>query len=243
MTAGKVLSILNLYSMDRKVLTVEEMAKLLEMPKSSVYRFVRTLKEHGLLMEHSQGLYKLGFKFLDLANIVRSDLNIAEVARPIMDRLTSDYGETTILSVLSETNAVCLTTSTPNQTIRVSSEEGKIMPLYCGASSKSILAFQDVSLLDRIIESGQIKRYTDRTLTRREEILENMKLIQEQGYAYSHSELDKGIVSYGFPIRNAKGQVFASLAIVGTEQRMGEKETASLIRRFKKEVAVIESFL
>ena len=243
MTAGKVLSILNLFSMDRKVLTVDEMADLLDLPKSSVYRFVRTLKEHGLLMEHAPGRYKLGYKFLEYANIVRSDLNISEVARPMMDRLTQEFGETTILSVLSEIHAVCLATSTPNQTIKVSSEEGKIMPLYCGASSKSILAFQDTVLLDKIIESGQVKQYTDQTLTEKEAILEDMAKIRERGYAISNSEVDEGVVSYGFPIRNSKGQVFASLAIVGTEKRMESKDETGLVNRFKEDVAKIESFL
>jgi DNA-binding IclR family transcriptional regulator len=243
MTTDKVLSILNLFHMDRKVLTVDEMAQLISLPKSTVYRFVRTLKGNGLLMEHSTGRYKLGYKFLDYANIVRLDIKITEIARRSMDELTLEFGETTILGVLSDINVICLSASTPYQPIKVSSEEGEIMPLYCGASSKSILAFQDSSLLDRISKEGHIKRYTNNTLIDKNEILEEMKQIRSHGYARSNSEVDEGVVSLGFPIRNSKGEVFASLAIVGTEYRMAEKDEAIMIGRFKEEVTKIERFL
>lgn len=243
MTVNRVLSLLDVFNMERRVLTVAELAELTSLPRSSVYRFVRILKENGLLMEHSPGRYTLGYKFLEYANIVRSDINITEIARPLMKELTFEFSETTILSVLSGVNAVCLATSTPNQPIKVSSEEGKIMPLYCGASSKSILAFQEPGLLDQIIEGGFIKRFTDQTLTDKEEIVENLKLVRDRGYAYSDSEIDEGIVSYGFPIKNSEGDIFASLSIVGTDYRMAKKNESELISRFKETVADIEKFL
>ncbi len=243
MTANKVLSILTLFTMKRRVLTVDEIAELSSLPKSSVYRHVRTLRDNGFLMEHSTGKYKLGYKFLEYANIVRADINLTEIAREMMDALTAEFGETTILSVLSDVNAVCISTSTPDQPIKVSSEEGKIMPLYCGASSKSILAYQDPRLLDRLIKGGHVVRYTDQTLTEKMDILEEMKQIKERGYAYSNSEVDEGVVSIGFPIRNSKGEVFGSLAMVGTEQRMAAKDQDYLIHRFKEEISNIETLL
>ncbi|WP_010530055.1 IclR family transcriptional regulator [Lentibacillus jeotgali] len=243
MTANKVLSILNLFNMERKSLTVDEMAELHSLPKSSVYRHVRTLKEHGYLIEHHKGRYKLGYKFLEYANIVRSDINITEVSHPMMNDLTLEFGETTILSVLSDINAVCLATSTSNQPIKVSSEEGKILPLYSGASSKVILAYQNADLLDKIIEGGHVQRFTDKTLTDKTDIIEDMKHIRGRGYARSFSEVDKGVISIGFPIRNSKGKVFASLAIAGPEYRMAEKDENVLVERFKEAVASIEKFL
>src|SRR5699024_778272 len=106
------------------------MADLLDMPKSSTYRYVRLLKEHGYLIEHYTGKYKLGYKFLEFANIVKSDINITEVSYPFMNDLTLEFGETTILSVISDIHAVCLATYTSNHAIKVSSEEGKILPLH-----------------------------------------------------------------------------------------------------------------
>lgn len=243
MSANKILSILTLFNMERKALTVDEIAQLLSLPASSTYRHVRTLKENGYLIEHNKGKYKLGYKFLEYANIVRSDINITEIAYPLMNDLTSEFGETTILSVLSDTNAVCLATSTSNRAIKVSSEEGKVLPLYSGASSKVILAYQNPDLLDKMIEGGRVKRFTDKTLTDKASILEDMKRIRERGYARSFSEVDEGVMSLGLPIQNSKGNVFASLAIAGPEYRMVEKDEGVVVEKFREAVANIEKFL
>lgn len=242
MTVNKVLSILALFNMERKTLTVDDISQLLSLPKSSVYRHVRALKDNGYLVEHSIGRYKLGYIFLGFANIVRSDISIAEVAHPLMDDLTDQFGETTILSVLSGVSAVCLATSTPNQPIKVSSEEGKILPLFSGASSKVLLAYQDPSLLDQIIESGHIEKFTENTLTEKTAILEELAAIRTMRYARSFSEVDEGIMSFGFPIRNSKGHVFASLAIAGPEYRLSEKDEEAIVHKYQEVVKHIEGF-
>lgn len=243
MTVNKTFALLELFSIEKKTLRVEEMADLLEMPISSVYRHVKSLKDHGYLREHDTGRYRLGYKFLEYASIVRADINITEVARPIMDKLTEDFQETTILSVLSDVNAVCLATSVPNHSIKVSSEEGKIMPLHSGASSKILLAYQDIKVLDKLVEEGRIERFTNQTPVLKSDILENLSLSKSQGYARSIGEVDEGVMSYGFPIRNFKGEVFASLAIAGPEYRLLKKEESVIIERFKKAVKHIERFV
>lgn len=243
MTADKVLSILSLFNMEKKIMTVDEIALFLSIPKSSVYRHVRTLKEHGFLMEHDNGMYKLGYTFLEFASIVRSDINIVEIAREIMDQLTFEFAETTILSVLSNLHVVCLATSASNHTIKVSSEEGKVLPLHSGASSKVILAYQDKNVLESMIEAGHLQRFTDNTLTNKADILTDLEHIRNQGYARSIGEKDKGVMSLGFPIKNVKGKVFASLAIAGPEYRMIDKDEKVLINKFKESVARVEKFL
>lgn len=243
MTANKVLSILTLFNMERKTLTVEGIANLLSLPKSTVYRHVRVLKDSGYLIEHQLGTYKLGYKFLELANIVRSDINITDIARPFMDELTLKFGETTILSVLSDIQAVCLATSTSHHSVKVASEEGKILPLYSGASTKVILAYQDEQILDKIIKGGVIQKFTANTLTDKADILENMKQIRLQGYARSLSEVDEGVMALGFPIRNSRGKVFASLAIAGPEYRMAENDEQEIVKSFKQTVLKIEKYL
>lgn len=242
MTVNKALSIVALFNMDRKILTVDEIASLISLPKSSAYRHIRVLKENGYLVEHSTGTYKLGYIFLGFANIVRSDISIAEVAHPIMNDLTKEFDETTILSVLSDVNAVCLATTTPNQPIKVSSEEGQILPLFSGASSKVILAYQDPKLVDKIIESGNIKRFTKNTITDKDGILEELASVRTRGYAKSLGEVDEGVMSLGFPIRNAKGNVFASLSIAGPEYRMVEKVEQSIVHKYQQAVKTIEGY-
>lgn len=244
MTANKVLSILTLFTMDNRSMTVEEISAELGIPASSVYRHIRVLKEHGYLIEDNYGNYKLGYKFLELANIVRADISLTSIAKPYMDELTTRFRETTILNVISGVNAVCLTTSViDNAAIKVSSAEGKVMPLYSGASAKALLAYQDDKVIDKIFDHSLIENITENTITNKEKLIEDLLQVKKYGYATSVGELDEGVKAYGFPIKNSKGEVIASLTIAGPEFRMKHRSEEDIVSTFKSVITQIEAYL
>lgn len=181
MTANKVLNILTLFTMDNRSMTVEEISKELGIPASSVYRHIRVLKEYGYLIEDNYGNYKLGYKFLELANIVRADISLTSIAKSYMDELTTRFRETTILNVISGLNAVCLTTSViDNAAIKVSSAEGKVMPLFGGASAKALLAYQDDKVIDKIFDNNLVNKITEKTITDKNKLNEDKQKFVSQ---------------------------------------------------------------
>ncbi|SOC43751.1 IclR family transcriptional regulator [Salinicoccus kekensis] len=244
MTANKVLSVLTLFSMERRTMKVEEISTELGIPVSSVYRHVRVLKQNGYLNEDHFGNYKLGYKFLELANIVRADIDITSISKPFMDELTTEFRETTILNVISGLNAVCLTTSViDDAAIKVSSAEGKILPLFGGASAKALLAYQDGKILDRIFDNDMVKKITRWTITDKEELIKDLHEVRKKGYSVSMGELDEGVKAYGFPIKNSSGEVIASLTIAGPEFRMKYRDEEEIVKAFKDAVIKIEAYL
>lgn len=244
MTANKVLSILTLFTMDRRSMTVEEISSDLGIPLSSVYRHIRVLKENGYLVEDKFGNYKLGYKFLELANVVRADISLTGIAKPYMDELTTRFRETTILNVISGLNAVCLTTSViDNAAIKVSSAEGKVMPLYGGASAKALLAYQDDKIIDRIFDNSLVNSITENTITNKENLIEDLLQVKRNGFSTSIGELDEGVKAYGFPIKNSKEEVIASLTIAGPEFRMKHRSEEEIVDAFKAVVKNIERYL
>lgn len=244
MTANKVLSILTLFTMDNRSMTVGEISTELGIPASSVYRHIRVLKENGYLIEDNYGNYKLGYKFLELANIVRADISLTSIAKPYMDELTIRFRETTILNVISGINAVCLTTSViDNAAIKVSSAEGKVMPLFGGASAKALLAYQDDSVIDKMFDNNLVQGITENTITDKEKLVEDLLQVKKEGYATSVGELDEGVKAYGFPIKNSKDEVIASLTIAGPEFRMKHRNEEDIVEAFKSVVRKIEVYL
>jgi len=244
MTANKVLNILTLFTMDNRSMKVGEISKALNIPTSSVYRHIRVLKEHGYLIEDNYGNYKLGYKFLELANIVRADISLTSIAKPHMDRLTTKFRETTILNVISGLNAVCLTTSViDNAAIKVSSAEGKVMPLFGGASAKALLAYQGDEVVNKIFDNNLIRKYTDDTIIDKEQLQDDLLQVKKNGYSVSLGELDEGVRAYGFPISNSKGDVIASLTIAGPDFRMKYRDEEDIVNSFKETVKQIEVYL
>ncbi|MFE4896033.1 IclR family transcriptional regulator [Peribacillus butanolivorans] len=243
MSAEKTLEILDLFDFETRTLTVPQIADKLEQPQSSVYRHLRLLKEKGYIMETNDGYYKLGYKFLKFAKIVKLDTNISVISQPAMRQLTQDTGETSILLISSNLQAVCLDTVPSGHPIKVSSEQGQIIPLYGGASSKALLAYLDQEILYQLFHQGLVQKHTDHTIIDLEELEKNLEEVRSKGYAFSDSEIDEGVVSYGVPVYDSGDQVIASLSIAGPRERMLKKDEKQLITDLMKAVEDIQKHL
>lgn len=214
MSLKKGLHILNKFSLTQSEWTVEELSNSLEMPSSSMYRYIRTLKEEGYLKERD-GKYSLGFQVIHLAQIARQDFELFTVAKEIMDALSKKYNETFLLSVKSGNHVVCIAKAESlKNSIKVSSEEGAIMPLYAGGSSKALLAYQDEDFINEFLKENKLKKYTENTLVDIEQLKLNLESVRKKGYAISDSEQDENISALGFPIFSSRGDIVASLSLV-----------------------------
>lgn len=243
MSAEKTLEILDVFTPEKRELSVQEISQLLNQPQSSVYRHLRVLKEKGLVMETNGGFYKLGYRLLEMANIVRMDNGLLTVAHPVMRRLTRETGETSILIVASGLNAVCLETVTSHHPIKVSSERGKIIPLYGGASSKALLAYMQEEIVDELFKQQLVKSHTVNTIVDPEKLKADLQQVRDKGYSVSDQEIDEGVFAYGVPIRDINRQVIASLSIAGPRDRMLEKDEKALIDNLQSGANEIQRYL
>lgn len=243
MSAEKTLAILDLFDFENRALTVSEIAKRLNQPVSSSYRHLRVLKDFGYVMEASDGKYRLGYRFLKMARIVRSDNSLMTVSRPIMEKLMEETEETIILSVRSNFQAVCLDIIASLRPVKVTSVQGGIVPLHCGATSKALLVSMGEQFIDTLFEMGLVKKYTEHTLTDKKSLMEDIDLIRRDGYSFSDSELDEGVVSYGVPLHDYNGNVVASLGISGPRERMFDQDRQLFVDKLKKAGKEIEQYI
>ncbi|MCQ6278493.1 IclR family transcriptional regulator [Bacillus sp. EB600] len=243
MSAEKTLEILDLFTFETRELNVRQIAEMLEQPQSSVYRHLRVLKEKGYVIENNGGFYKLGYRFLELAKIVKTDISISSIAFPIMQKLTYETEETSILTIASGLHAVCLEVITTPQPIKVSSAQGRISPIYAGASSRILLAYMPSTTVDELVNQGLLKGFTPNTIVDPEKLKESLEGTRQRGYAVSDSEVDEGVVAYGVPIRDMDNQVVAALSIAGPRERMLKKNEQKLIDTLLSATNEIQKYL
>lgn len=243
MSAEKTLEILDLFSYTNRNFTVSEIAEGIDQPRSSVYRYVRLLKERGFLREHPPGYYSLGYKFLKYYRIIKMDTNLSLVAEEPMKRLTKKFNETTMLLVYSNLQTVCLSTVNSNNKIKVTSEPGEIVPLYAGGSSKALLAFLDEEIVEELYNNTEIVQYTDKTITSLSKMKAHLAEIREKGFASSSGELYEGVVGYGVPIYDSDNHAIASLSISGLKERMESLDENELVDELKKAAKEIQEYL
>lgn len=243
MSAEKTLEILDLFNLNSRELSVAQIAARLEQPTSSVYRHLRLLKDRGYVIESNIGTYKLGYRFLALAKIVRTDNSLSSLALPAMRNLTSETEETSILTIASELNVVCLETTVSPQPIMVSAEQGQLLPLHAGASSKPFLAYMPEETVDELYKRKLLRKYTDHTITDPNELKSNLAEIRAKGYSASDSEVDEGVYAYGAAIRDSEDRVVAVLSIAGPRERVLGKDENTLIGQLKAAIEEIQKHI
>ncbi|MBJ6359922.1 IclR family transcriptional regulator [Paenibacillus sp. MAHUQ-46] len=198
-------------------LSVSEIAQKVSIPESSTYRFLQTLEQNGIVERRGKGQIGLGMRILDLARSLSQQVHreLIPLSLPIMEELTTTTNETSLLFIRSGTNAICIQNVKSKALIQYSSENGRILPLHLGASSKAILAYESDKVVQTVLDKLS-------TRTEREALQQDLSRIREQGYAMSRGEADPDVFAVGAPIFDSHGSLIASLSIAGPTYRFDE---------------------
>ncbi|MEH7342359.1 IclR family transcriptional regulator [Bacillus sp. JJ1532] len=203
-------------------LTVSEIAEKVAIPESTAYRLIKTLENYGMVERKSVGQIRLGVRILDLARSLQQqmDRELITIARPIMEMLTENVNETSLLCVRSATEVICVQSIETRQILRLSVEVGKILPLYRGASGKAILAFEKKQTISQLVQT-----ISDENV--RQNIQSEIEEIRSQGYCLTFAEVDTNIFGLAVPIYDKDKRVIASLTVAGPTDRW-TKENSEL---------------
>lgn len=217
----KIIAILNILN-ETPNLGVTKIAELIDVNKSSAYRLLSTLEQHDYVRRNPETKkYKLGLVFLKYYSNIISDMNLTHIARPFLEKLVADTGESAHLCVLSKNNTAIFidNISSPgkiNINVRIGSEE----EFYCSAVGKNLVAFMPPEKLNKLLENIEFKQHTLRTITSKNVLLEQLEKIRLQGFALDDEEIFTGVRCVVAPIRDYKGNVIASIGISGSANRI-----------------------
>lgn len=215
-TLERALDILFALTEADTTLTVSEIATKVAIPESTAYRLLQTLERKGIVERKSIGQIGLGLRILDIARSLhqQTDGELFNVARPIMEKLTEQTNESSLLCVKAGMQVVCVQHVETRHMIRLSIENGKTMPLFRGASGKAILAFET----NRVIEQVLLQTSSDDKV--RKSIYTELEQTRELGYSFTIGEVDPYIFGVAAPIFDASRRVIASLTVGGPTVRM-----------------------
>jgi DNA-binding IclR family transcriptional regulator len=227
----RVLALLEILAANGPAMTLAELARRVELPKSTALRLLAVLRRHRFVeRESSTGDYRLGLKLLELGSQAAAQFDFGDRARSYLDRLMSATGESVFLSVLDGSEVLAIARAESARTVRVPLTAGLRTPAYCTANGKALLAFLPVSDLIARIGRRKLHAYTTNTLTTRTEIEQEMKSIRAQGYAIDREEMEEGLKCIAAPVRNHTGSVIASVGILGPAFRIPDQNIAALAK-------------
>lgn len=199
---------------------ITEIARRLELPKSSVHGILETLAASGLVERTSEtGKYHLGLKLVELGYRAQLELDICQISKPFLQGLNVEFDETVHLTILDHDEVLYVDCVESRQRLRTYSVIGIRAPLYCTSVGKAILAFQEDGEIRRIARERGLTPFTARTITTEESLIAQMAKVRREGYAVDDMEHEEYLRCVGAPIWNAQGKVFAALSLSGPAER------------------------
>lgn len=220
----KTIDVLMLFLEHQKPLGITEISNMLQTYKSSVHRIVTTLKYRGFIRQDPETKkYWLGSKFFSLGMIYQQEFELQDVARPYLQQLAVECGETVHLAIFDELNFTQIVTIDKiegNNRLSISPPAGSRTPVHATAVGKVLVAYSSDEIQETVLASS-LEKFTKNTIIDRDDLEKELKKIRRQGYAIDNEELEPGLTCFAAPIIGNQGQeAMASFSISGPKVRM-----------------------
>jgi IclR family acetate operon transcriptional repressor len=216
----RALDILLCFSQDKPTLSLTQIAEQVGMHKSTIHRLLATLESRRFVVRDKiTGMYKLGYRFIELASIRLQDVDIQRWAQPFLQQLAVLSGETVDLAILDGDHVVYLQVVESHQRVKIAAAVGQQLPVHCTATGKAFLAYLAEDQINEILARG-MARYTDHTLASLADLHQDLRETRERGFAISKEEYENDINAVAAPILDASGCPMAVIAIVGPSYRL-----------------------
>lgn len=226
-------NILKCFSGEKTHFKISDLARQLQLDRSTTYRILLSLEKCGLVeKDRKTGEFSLGIAAFEIGNTYLRKTDLIRISKPIMMSLALKVQETVHLAVLSDTEIVYVDKVDSPRALGMMSKIGQRAPVHCTALGKVLLAFQTEDELSRIISEIRLKSCTRNTITSKSKLMEELEEVGKQGYALDRREHEEGIECIGAPIRDHLGVVIAALSISGPQQKINTPSE----KRFTKEV-------
>lgn len=210
---------------------LNEIAKEVELNKSTTFRFLNTLIELGYVRKNDITLDYIITEKINNLLISSTPLGLLQnAAIPILQVIADITNETIHLAILEKNNIHYIYKIESSQVLRVStiSHRGRIAPIYSTALGKALLAFMPKDKSDNIINSITLKKITDNTIDTKDELFKELSRIRENGYSCDDEENEKGVYCIANVIRNSRDEILAAFSITGPSSRMKENKEAHI---------------
>jgi DNA-binding IclR family transcriptional regulator len=219
------LTILQAVALSKQPVSLGELTGILGVDRSSAFRLANTLRRRGYLAcPAGRKDYILGSSLWRLSHRYDWGNMLIRVANQQLKLLASQINETAHLAIREGRYALFIDHAAASNVIAVAGQVGDLVPLYCTAHGKALLADADDRELRALFGSGHLRRYTKNTLTSIQELSKECILIKKRGFATDDAEYADELRCVAAPIR------------VGNDLIVGSIGVSAPLTRFSKEL-------
>lgn len=228
-SVSHAIDVLEEFKGNQEELGVTDLSKKLKLHKNNIFRILATLEARGYIEQNkSTENYRLGIKCLQLGQSYIKQMGLVRQAKPILERVSKETGETSYISFMRGSGVVYLDSIESSKTVRVISRVGLTLPPYCTASGKVHLAYLTEEERERVLPE-ELRPFTKHTITERERLVQDLEQIKERGWAIDNEEYEDEVRCVAAPVFDYTGKLVGALSISGPSFRLGEEEVPLVI--------------
>jgi len=215
------LSILSLFSQERRSMTAPQIAQALGIPRATAFRLLRTLQAMGFLARDAdERHYRLGPAVLVPGYEGLASLDMVEVAQPILQRLRDETGLSTHMAVRDHRDVVYVARYPIGSGISSQVSVGTRFPVHATVMGRVLICDLTDPGLAALFAGAPMERFSDQTPTS----LDALKLLlaadRARGYAVSQAFFQRGVSAIAVPVRNREGRTVAAINVTAIDAQM-----------------------
>lgn len=208
------LQVLRCFTPARPLVSLQEIAEQLGVPKGSAFRLVATLESLGYLRQDPETKrYRLDIGVLELGFACLSGLGYPEVAQPYLERLAAEVEESASMAVLDDLEIVYVARASIRRVMSINLSVGSRLPAYCTSMGKVLLAALEPDELEERLARVEWRAYTPRTITNLDALRAELARVRQRGYAINDEELETGLRSVAAPVMDRSGRIVAAINV------------------------------
>ena len=216
----KAVSLLKILGDGRPEAGVSELARRLNVHKSTASRLLATLERGGLVERDPRTeKYRLGFELVRLAGQVPRHADLIDLVRPALEALSEATGETINLALPDGNQVINIYQISSRHLVTETNWVGRRTPYHCVANGKALLAWRSETEIARLL-AGRLEHFTANTLTTRRALRDDLAGVRKRGYATALEELEIGLNAIAAPVHDAQGEVIAAVSVSGPAYRV-----------------------
>jgi len=218
---ARMMNLLDVLAAHPEPLGLKQVAQYTGLHPSTAHRILSALAADRLVDRVEPGSYRLGMRLLELGNLVKSRINVREMALPVMRELHAQTGETVNLSVRHDDEIVYVErTSSGRSAMRVVHVIGARAALHITAAGKLFLLEEGFPKLREYAKRTGLAGHTRNTLTALPQLERELERTQRQGWATDAEEAEIGVRCVAAAVRDDAGTLVAALSISAPADRM-----------------------
>jgi DNA-binding IclR family transcriptional regulator len=234
-TIERVATIFDVMAQSAQGISLKELSAKVDLPKGTTHRLLSSLAYFGYVRQASESKnYHLGFKLVELGNLLLDQLDLRSQAKPFLINLCERINETVHLVVLDQNEALYIDKVVSKEKpggLQMVSRVGLRVPAHCSAVGKILLAHQSEKEINDLVQTKGLSQRTKNTITDPDRLKTHLKTVRNQGYAIDNEENEKGIRCVSAPIYDQQGRAIAAISISGPTARISKQLVQNSLKK------------